>query len=85
VLDAPVTILGYEPEDFCVVALMPMLLGLFVDMIPSLLGAAVFAAALYFLKRGKPPGMLLHQLHNLELTRLPGILGPRRASYSPWP
>jgi hypothetical protein len=38
----------------------------------------------YVAKRGKPPGALLHALHCLELTRLPGLCSPRRQRYSPW-
>ena len=84
VLDEPVKILGLEPEDFAVVAATPLLLSLLVDAVASFGGAVLLGAAVYLAKRGRPPGALLHALHALELTRLPGLLSPRRQRYSAW-
>lgn len=84
VLDDPVTICGLEAEDFGLVALTPLLASLLLDAVPSLLGAGLLGTALYLTKRGQPPGALLHALHGLELTRLPGLLAPRRRLYSAW-
>ena len=84
VLDEPVKILGLEPDDFGLVAATPLLACLFVDAVVSFTCAAVLGAVLYLSKRGRPPGALLHALHGLELTRLPGVLRPRVQRYSPW-
>ncbi len=84
VLDEPVKILGLEPEDFAVVAITPVFLALLCDALTSFGGTALVGAALYFAKRGRPPGALFHTLHALELTRLPGVLGPKRQCYSAW-
>jgi hypothetical protein len=84
VLDEPVTMLGLEPEDVGLVAALPLLLGLVLDTLPCFAATGALGLALYLMKRGKPPGALLHTLHGLELTRLPGLLSPRRQRYSPW-
>ena len=42
----------------------------------------MLGAVLYLSKRGRPPGALLHSLHGLELTRLPGLLRPTPQRYS---
>jgi hypothetical protein len=84
VLDAPVKILGLEPEDFAVAASMPMCTASFLDTIPSFATGVAVGLALYFTKRGRPSGALLHLLHGLQLIRLPGMLSPKPARYSPW-
>jgi hypothetical protein len=84
VLDAPVTILGLEPEDFAMVAVTPLLLALLLEAVASFGGAVLLGAGVYFAKRGRPPGAFLHRFHALELTRLPGVLAPRRQRYSAW-
>ncbi len=84
VLDEPVKILGLEPEDFTVVAALPLVLAFFFDALASFGLTFLLGAMLYFAKRGKPPGALLHTLHALELTRIPGLLGPKRQRYSAW-
>ena len=43
---------------------------------------AVFALVLKRLKRGKAPGVLLHQAHRWDLIRIPGVLPVREAGYS---
>ena len=83
-LDEPVTICGVEPEDLGLLAVTPLFASVFLDAAPSLLLAGALGAALYVAKRGQPPGALLHALHGLELTRLPGLLPPRRQRYSAW-
>ena len=84
VLDEPVTILGLEPEDFAGTALVPVLAALVLDTLPSFACGAAVGAFLYFSKRGRAAGALLHRLHALELTRLPGLLSPRVQRYSAW-
>jgi hypothetical protein len=71
----------------CLAALVvvtPLLLSLLVEAVASFGGALLLGAAMYLAKRDRPPGALLHALHALELTRLPGLLSPRRQRYSPW-
>jgi hypothetical protein len=84
ILDEPVKILGLEPEDVAVVGAVTLLASLGLDAIPSFACGLGLGAALYFAKRNRPPGALLHRLHALELTKLPGILGLRLQRYSPW-
>jgi hypothetical protein len=83
-LDEPVTICGVEPEDFGLIAVTPLFASFFLAAAPSLLLAGALGVALSLAKRGQPPGALLHALHGLELTRLPGLLAPRRQRYSAW-
>jgi hypothetical protein len=84
VLDEPVKIFGLEPEDFALVGVAPLLASLVLDALGSFGCGAAVGLAFYCAKRGKPPGALLHGLHRLELTRLPGLCSPRRQRYSPW-
>jgi hypothetical protein len=84
VLDEPVKICGLEPEDFGLVLTTPLFISLLCDVLVSFGCGLAVGAALYLTKRGKPPGALLHGLHRLELTRLPGILPPTEHAYSPW-
>jgi len=84
VLDEPVKIFGLEPEDFGLVTATPLLACLFFDAVASFGCAALLGAVLYLSKRGRPPGALLHSLHGLELTRLPGLLRPTPQRYSAW-
>jgi hypothetical protein len=84
VLDEPVKILGLEVEGFSVVGMTLLFAGCVFDTLPSFLCAAGVGVAFYYAKRGKPPGIIPHQLHRLELAKLPGVLSPRRRSYSPW-
>ena len=58
--------------------------GVIPDAVASFGGAVLLGAGVYLAKRGRPPGALLHRLHALELTRLPGVLSPRRQRYSAW-
>ena len=86
VLDEPVRILGLEPEDFTSALAMPTMLSLLLDALPALLSGIAFGVTMYFLKRGKPPGDLSHQLYSLELLPLQwaGIVGTRPRLYTPW-
>src|SRR5262245_26918189 len=86
VLDEPVRIVGLEPEDFTAALGMPTILSLVLDALPALLSGVAFGVGMYFAKRGRPQGDLLHQLHALGLLTLrgAGILGPCPVLYSPW-
>jgi hypothetical protein len=84
VLDAPVTIMGLEPEDFAIVAIAPLFLAFVLDAAASLLVALALGWAVTRAKRGRPPGAMLHALHGWELVRLPGLLRPTVQRYSAW-
>jgi len=84
VLDEPVTLYGIEFDDLCVLLVAGFVLSLVIDILLALgvmLGSGI---AIRFLKRGRPPGALLHALHDLALIALPGVLSPRGQTYSPW-
>jgi len=84
VLDEPVTLYGIEFDDLCVVLVAGFALSLVIDILVALgvmLGCGI---ALRVLKRGRPPGALLHALHDLALVPLPGIVPPRGQTYTPW-
>jgi hypothetical protein len=76
-------ILGLELSDCLAVTLTPVLVSGWVDTLESFGCGALVGVALYFLKRGKPPGALLHTLHSVECGKLPGVLGPVSYTYSP--
>jgi hypothetical protein len=84
VLDAPVKVLGLETDDCALILVSPIVTGLFVSTWASILWGAGIGVGLYRVKRGKPPGTVLHWLHRMELVRLPGVLGPKPQRYSPW-
>ena len=58
VLDAPVTILGLEPDHFAVVAATPLLLVLALDAVASFGGALLLGTGVYLAKRGQLAGCL---------------------------
>jgi hypothetical protein len=83
-LDAPVKILGLEPEDFLCAAITPLLASVVLDTLPSFGCGALVGLGFYGAKRGQASGALLHWLHGMQLARLPGVLGPTPQRYSPW-
>ena len=84
VLDDPVKVVGLDLLDVGLVAFAPLVLSCGVSTGWCFAGAGLLGAALYFVKRGKPPGALAHALHTLEFIKLPGILSPHRQTYTPW-
>lgn len=76
-------ILGLELEDCVLVFTTPVVVSGWVDTLESFACGVLVGVALYFAKRGKPPGTLFQQLHGLELLRLPGVLSPVEQTYSP--
>ena len=83
-LDEPVLILGLEPEDYGLVMLVLLLASLVASALLSFGLALLAGLACGRLKRGQPPGALIHALHRLEILPIPGLLRPRPASYAPW-
>ncbi len=84
-LDSTVKFLGLEfPMDYGAVVATFLGLSVFVSTPKSFSIAVALGLGLYFAKRGKPPGALLHTLHSLELWRLGGVLPPTTQVYSPW-
>jgi type IV conjugative transfer system protein TraL len=83
-LDDPVLILGLEPEDYGLVMLTLILAGLVVNALLAFASAVGVGLVFWALKRGHPPGTLIHTLHRLELLPIRGVLRPRVQRYSPW-
>ncbi len=84
VLDEPVTILGLEPEDYGLVMLTLIVAATFLSAIPAFGSGLGVALACLHLKRGQPPGALIHWLHAWELLPIPGVLRPTLPRCSPW-
>jgi len=84
VLDEPITVYGVDLDDVRNVGMVSV--GLLMLLPPTiwLLGTLVGGYANYRGKRGKPPGAVLHWLHEMQLLPLPGLLPPRPMTYSPW-
>jgi hypothetical protein len=83
-LDDPVLVLGLEPEDYGLVMLTMLLAGLVVNALLAFACAAGVGVSFWALKRGHPPGALIHAFHRLELLPIRGVLRPRTQRYSPW-
>jgi hypothetical protein len=83
-LDEPILILGLEPEDYSLVIVVLIVSSLFLSALLSFAGALGAALAFWRLKRGRPPGFLIHALHRLEILPIPGVLRPRPTPYAPW-
>ena len=82
-LDTPVLVLGFEVEDFAAMMGVMLLSSIFFD---GMVGVCVLTASagllLKRLKRGRPPGALVHLAHQLELVRIPGAVRPKPRRYS---
>ncbi|MCI0356336.1 MAG: type IV conjugative transfer system protein TraL [Acidobacteria bacterium] len=83
-LDEPVLILGLEPEDYGLVMLVLLLTSLMWSALLSFGLALLAGMACGRLKRGRPPGALIHALHRLEILPLPGVLRMQPPHYAPW-
>jgi hypothetical protein len=77
-------ILGLEPEDYGLVMLTLILAGLVVNALLAFASAVGVGLGFWALKRGHPPGTLIHAFHRLELLPIRGVLRPRVQRYSPW-
>ena len=90
VLDEVVKILVFELEDVGAIVGVWLIANLWWDGILLPMGAgALTGAGLYYLKRGKPAGALVHLVHRLQLTLLvglpglPGLMRPYRRRFYP--
>ena len=83
-LDGPVLILGLEPEDYGLVMLVLLLASLLCSALLSFGLALLAGLACGRLKRGQPPGALIHALHRLEILSIPGVLRAQPLHYAPW-
>jgi type IV conjugative transfer system protein TraL len=83
-LDDPVHILGLEPEDYGLVMLTMLLAGLVLNALLAFASAVGVGVVFWALKRGHPPGTLIHTFHRLELLPIRGVLSPRVRRYSSW-
>jgi type IV secretory pathway TrbD component len=84
VLDEPVQKWGFEFDDLMIIGALPAVLIFLVSPWVCFGVTLAVAGVIYYGKRGKPPGAILHWLHAMELIRLPGVLSPRPQRYSPW-
>lgn len=85
-LDEPAKFWFLGMDDVVLFVVLLLGTGLLMDTLLSLAVAVGGTAAIYWGKRGRPPGFLLHRLHSWEFCwfRLPGVLPPRPTTYSPW-
>lgn len=86
VLDVPLTLFGFEfPDDLIALIGLLMVNGLAFENSLYSIGCTVACGfLLYYSKRGKAPGQVLHVLHTLELPRLPGLVPARQRRYDVW-
>ena len=82
-LDTPVLVFGFETEDLAFM-MGVMLLSSFVfeGMVGVCATTLCSGLVLRHLKRGQPPGALIHIAHQLELIRIPGAVKPKVRRYS---
>ena len=82
-LDTPVLVLGFEVEDLAAMMGVMLLSSLLFEGMAGVCVVTVCAGLLIRrLKRGRPPGALIHVAHQLELIRIPGAVRPRSRLYS---
>ena len=83
-LDTPVLVFGFEVEDLAAMMGVMLLSSLLFEGMAGVCVVTVCAGLLVKrLKRGRPPGALIHVAHQLELIRIPGAIRPRAQRYSP--
>ena len=83
-LDTPVLVFGFEVEDLAAMMGVMLLSSLLFEGMAGVCVVTVSAGLLVKrLKRGRPPGALIHLAHQLELIRIPGAVKPRAKRYSP--
>ena len=76
-------VFGREPEDLMVGGVVMVFLNfIFSSFLPILACSALVVWFIGRLKRGKPPGVIIHLCHRLELMRIPGVLRLRRIVFS---
>lgn len=87
IMDEPVRVLGLDDEDWGVGTTLFVMLHLFGWTFSGLAAAAVSVGVLRVVKRGQPPGMVLHRLWSLGLPLVRGVPPappPGGQRYSPW-
>ena len=83
-LDTPVLVFGFEVEDLAAMMGVMLLSSVLFEGMAGVCVVTVSAGLLVRrLKRGRPPGALIHLAHQLELIRIPGAVRPRARRYSP--
>lgn len=83
-LDEPVTILGLEPEDYGLVMLSLILASLCVTALLAFASGAAVGGLCWGMKRGRPPGALIHALHRWDVLPIRGVLRSRVQRYAAW-
>ena len=84
ILDEPDKVGPFEVIDALLMLMFFLIVTFFSDIFLGLAATGGALGALYYLKRGRPPGALQHWLHAMEFIRLPGFLSPRRKRYGPY-
>ena len=83
-LDTPVLVFGMEVEDLAALMGVMLLSSLLFEGMAGVCVVTVCAGVvLKRLKRGRPPGALIHVAHQLELIRIPGAVKPKVRRFSP--
>jgi len=84
-LDTPVLVFGFEVEDLGAICGVMILSGIIVfeGFAGVVLTTVAFAFLLKRLKKGKAPGVLIHQAHRWDVIHMPGVLPVREVGYSP--
>ncbi len=83
-LDTPVLVFGFEVEDLGAMMGVMLLSSFFFEGMAGVCVVTLCAGLLVRrLKRGRPPGALIHLAHHLELIRIPGAVKPKARRYSP--
>lgn len=82
-LDTPVLVFGFETEDLAFMMGVMMLSSFIFEGMAGVCTVTLCSGlVLRRLKRGRPPGALIHIAHQLELIRIPGVVKPRARRYS---
>lgn len=83
-LDAPVLVFGCETEDLMAGSVVMVFLNfVFASFLPILLLSGLSVWLVRRLKKGRPPGIVVHVCHKLDLVRIPSVLPCRRIRFSP--
>lgn len=87
-VDAPIRILGLEWDDWAVVSIVIMFFLLAWTPAVAVAVAPPVILGLRALKKGQPPGIIVHRLWTWGLVRLKGFPPPpdhHGSLWSPWP
>lgn len=86
-IDEPVRLLGLDNEDWAVVGILGLLVYLMTTATIGALVIALLVVGVRLIKRGQPPGAMLHTLWllGMPVRGWPAAPPPDGRRYSPWP